>query len=44
LVKFTHGACLRAYFPALHTVEPTAGRSSANPPKLYPAAISSAAS
>src|ERR1700687_2686085 len=41
LVKFTQGACLRAYLPELHAVAPTLGRSSEKPANVYPAASSS---
>src|ERR1700678_3593168 len=40
LLKLAHGTCLRAYLPALQSSEPGAGRLSANPTKLWPAASS----
>ncbi len=43
LVKFTHGACLRAYAPEVQTVDPADGRSSENPVKVSPAAANSVA-
>src|ERR1039457_3302806 len=40
--KSVQGACLRAEFPLVHTADPAAGRSSAYPVKVWPAAMRSA--
>src|SRR6476620_6832833 len=42
LLRLTHGLCLRAYWPDVHTVDPADGRSSEYPVKESPAAISCA--